>query len=271
MDCFYYNRVMIEFGRKGGFFMNQTVNVLGVSFQHTTLHEAAETLSGILDQERQPTTFQVVTANPEMVMFAKKNRKYKVILNQADMTVADGIGIVLGAKYLRTPLPERVTGFDTVSLLLRMRNTTEKKTRVFCLGASEEVITKATETIQQEYPHIDIVGKHHGYFEANSEEEKAVVQQIAAAQPDLLLVGMGLEKQETFIYTYKSKLQAKIAIGVGGTFDVLSGKTKRSPELFQKLHLEWFWRLCSEPSRWKRQLNLPLFVLAVMKSKKQKQ
>jgi len=243
------------------------VPILDIPFSAKTTDETVLYLHEQIQKQEHEELFHVVTANPEIAMLTRKSRKFKRILSQASLITPDGIGIVIGSKILGTPLPERVAGYDTLHRFLTYRETNRVKTKIFAVGAKEEVIQLAVEKLKETYPLVEIVGYHNGYFSADSEEEKTIVHQINEQKPDLLLVGLGAPRQEEFIYTYKKDLQAKVAIGVGGSFDVLSGKTKRAPALFQRLYLEWFWRLVSQPSRWKRQLMIPQFVLEVLKEK----
>lgn len=212
--------------------------------------------------------YHVVTANPEIVMQAKKDASYKKILDEADLITPDGIGIVLASRILKNPISERVSGYDLIHDLLKHRASLQKRTKVFAIGASEDVIMLAARKLRHLYPDVDLVGYHHGYFEDGSEVVQKVIQQVADATPDLLLIGLGSPRQERFIHAYKQLFQAKVAIGCGGTFDVLSGTVKRAPIVFQKMGLEWFYRLIQQPSRIKRQLVFPNFLYQVYKSGK---
>jgi len=243
------------------------VSILNLPFSAKTTDETVLCLHEQVEKKGEQNLFHVVTANPEIAMLSRKSRKFKHILSQASLITPDGIGIVIGSKILGTPIPERVAGYDTLHRFLTYRETQQVKTRIFAVGAKEEIIQLAVEKLKEMYSFVEIVGFHNGYFSAESEKEQQIVKEINQQKPDLLLVGLGAPRQEEFIYTYKKELQAKVAIGVGGSFDVLSGKTKRAPLFFQRLYLEWFWRLVSQPSRWKRQLLLPQFVLEVLKEK----
>lgn len=247
--------------------MNKDISILNVSFSSRTMEETASYLDEILDRELKDKTFQVATANPEFVMIAKDSRSFRRILREAGLVTADGIGVVIGSKILGEPLPERVAGYDTLHLLLNKREDSNKKTTIFCVGAKREIIEQAVGKLKEMYSHVEVVGYRDGYFKAESDEEKELVKQISEAKPDLLLVGLGAPRQEEFIFSYKEEFKAKVAIGVGGTFDVLSGNVKRAPLVFQKLYLEWLWRIIKQPSRWRRQLVLPKFVLEVLKEK----
>lgn len=236
------------------------VNFSELSMQNTVtmLHEHVETKNNL---------FQVVTANPEIVMYANKDSGYSQLLKEVDLITPDGIGVVLASKMIGKPLPERVAGYDLLHSFLDYRERNKIKTTIYCLGASEHVIKKASEELASSYSYVSISGFHHGYFEQDSAIEENIISEISESHVDLLLVGLGFPRQEQFIFKHKDKLNAKLAIGCGGTFDVLAGNIKRAPKTFQRLGLEWFYRLLKEPKRFRRQLELPKFVLRIMKSK----
>ncbi|KRL34672.1 WecB/TagA/CpsF family glycosyltransferase [Liquorilactobacillus uvarum] len=233
------------------------INILGTNFTKITNQELLNQLKkdSMLHENR-----FVVTANPEIVLFARQNKKYASILNTADYTTADGIGIIKGAKILGRPLPERVTGYDTLLSLLKFAN--EQKKRVFFLGAKPSVINKLIDRIKQNYPNLIIAGHHDGYFK----DEASIVQKIKQTSPDFVFVALGFPKQEFFINQYRQSSQA-IWMGVGGSFDVLAGITKRAPLFWQKHHIEWLYRLLQEPSRFGRMLALPKYLLLIFRAK----
>lgn len=206
----------------------------------------------------------VVTANPEIVMFADTSGDYKQTVLAADIVVPDGIGIVYASRLRKDPVTERVAGYDLLHRL--MYHSDLHKWKVFLLGASEEVNRLTYERLQQDYPNADLVGRHHGYFQDNTIEEQQLVEQIAELKPDIIFVAMGFPRQELWINRHKGLLQTPLMMGVGGSFDILSGKVKRAPALWQRLGLEWLHRLISTPSRWRRMLVLPKFLLKEIKT-----
>lgn len=242
--------------------------ILGVPFSNKNMEETVDLLNEQIDNKITP--FHVVTANPEMVMNAKRNRKFRLLLKNADLVTPDGIGIVIGSKMLKEDVKERVTGYDTIHQLLKKREEEQKTTRLYLLGAQEEVIALAANKVKEQYPHVEVVGYHHGYFEPRSTEEERIVEEMKQVKPDLVLVGLGSPRQEEFIATHKEVIAGKVYIGCGGAFDVLSGTVERAPEMVQKLYLEWFWRLVKDPKRWKRQLDIPRFLIEVVKEKRKK-
>lgn len=203
----------------------------------------------------QPGTDQVVTLNPEMVLRARKDPQLLRIIEAASLVTPDGFGIVwaLSRQGIRA---ERVTGIDlSLSLLQRGGD----NLRVYFLGGTPGVAEAAARAAQQRFG-IKIAGHQHGFFN----EEDLVVEQIAMAEPDLLLVGLG-PAQEGFIYQNRQKLGARLAIGVGGTLDVLAGKVRRAPPVWQRARLEWAWRVIQDPGRIPRLLPLAQFVRLILR------
>lgn len=164
-------------------------------------------------------------------------------------------------------MKERVTGFDLSVKMLELAN--EKGYGVYLLGGKPGVGERAAENLKKKYPGLRIAGVHHGYFKGaqdgitDSEEDRKILTKIEAGGTDILFVGMGYPKQERWIYRNRAKIRAKVAIGNGGVTDILAGEAKRAPEVFQRLGLEWLYRLLKDPKRLGRQMNLPLFLLRV--------
>ncbi|WP_219834513.1 WecB/TagA/CpsF family glycosyltransferase [Paenibacillus sp. R14(2021)] len=240
-----------------------TVKILGVPFSKMTLSDTVKLLQARLAGERKP-MFHLITANPEIVMAAKQEPQLQAIVNAADLITPDGIGVVLAAKWQGVLIPERVTGFDLLTRLLEGAKT--KGFSLYVVGADEETNAKAASIIVDKYPGVEIVGRHNGYYKG--EQEEALVADIERKQPDLLIVALGAPNAEKWIYKHKSRLKAKVAFGVGGSLDVIAGKVKRAPVIWQKLNVEWLYRLLKQPSRWRRQLVLPKFALTILTTKR---
>lgn len=169
----------------------------------------------------------------------------------ADMILADGMAVVWACRLLGRKLPERVPGIDLMERLLEVGS--EQHYRVYCLGASEEVLEKTLEQMRARFPGVQFVGHHHGYF--NSQQEPEIVQEIRAARPDILFVAMTSPKKEQFLAQWAEEMDVPICHGVGGAFDVLAGKVRRAPMMWQRLGLEWLYRVVQEPRRmWRRYL-----------------
>jgi N-acetylglucosaminyldiphosphoundecaprenol N-acetyl-beta-D-mannosaminyltransferase len=206
---------------------------------------------------------QVITANPIMVMAALENPSYMEIMKSAELVVPDGTGVVWAAGYCDEPVAERVAGFDLLHELLRQGES--YNWRVYLLGSTPEVIRETASRLQTGYPGIIIAGYHDGFFGPEADEE--ILAGIQDARPDLLFVARGADSQEPWIAKYKSRLQIPVMMGVGGSFDVISGKSRRAPKAFQKLRAEWLYRLLKEPTRYKRMLALPKFAVKVVREK----
>ena len=202
---------------------------------------------------------QVVTANVEMLYTSLQDLNLARILEEAELVTADGAGVLLAARISGTPLPERVAGFDL--MLACLQEAAREGVPVFFLGARPEVLQEALLRIRERFPSLCIAGSHHGYFK--EEEGEAIVAQIRARRPQMLFVALGAPRQEDWIYRYKKGLPPCVAIGVGGSLDVLAGKARRAPRWMQRAGLEWFYRLLREPSRLGRMSVIPLFLIKV--------
>lgn len=203
----------------------------------------------------------IIAVNPEKVMAAEKNEQLRDLINNSTYGIPDGVGILLASKLKKGNITSRVTGVDMMDRLLQ--SAAEKGYRVFMYGAKEEVVAKAKANIEAKYPKIIISGYENGYVQ----DPAVVVKKINDAQADILFVAMGSPKQELWIREHMNEVSAKVFQGVGGSFDVFAGHVKRAPEFYRKLGLEWLYRLMKEPSRFKRQLALPKFLIKVIRSK----
>lgn len=236
------------------------VSIYGIPFSKLNMEDTVKLLVDHIDAGR---FIQVITANPIMVMAALENDKNMAVMKQADLVVPDGTGIVWAANKFGDPVVERVTGFDLLHELLKMGE--PRKWKVYLLGAAPEVVQAAAERLQEQYPSISIVGYRDGFFKSDEDEE--VIAQVRAANPDLLFVARGADTQDPWIAKYRHQLQVPFMMGVGGSFDVISGKAKRAPMWAQKLRIEWLYRLVKEPKRFMRMLALPKFAWKVMRDK----
>lgn len=236
-----------------------TVPIFGIPFSKMSMDETVRYLTSAIEEGRQT---HVITANPIMIMAALDNPAFADTLYKADLIVPDGAGVVWAAQYGGNPVAERVTGFDLMHRLLAQGE--KRRWRAYLLGTSQEIIEAAAEKLQLQYPQVKIVGYRNGFFGPDEDDE--IVEEIRGLQPHLLFVARGMEK-EAWNVKFKEQLGVPFIMGVGGSFDVVSGKLKRAPIAFQKLRLEWLYRLLQEPTRYKRMLALPKFVVKVIRNK----
>lgn len=240
--------------------MRKTIDVLNVPFDDLTMEEAT---SKVISFMGKPGQYFACTPNPEIVMVAQKDEELMNILKAADLVVPDGIGVVLATKLYKEQIKERVAGFDLVQNVFSEMQDTEHT--VYFLGGDPGVAKVAAKKMIKMYPNLKIVGTKNGYFKQT--DEKEILSEIRKLKPTLLLVGLGAPRQEKWIYENLRFTNAKICIGVGGSFDVMAGYVKRAPTVFRKLGLEWFYRLLCQPKRFFRMLKLPQFALVVIYNK----
>lgn len=252
--------------------MDNIVKIFGVDVDKLSFSSVVEKVEGFLKDNKITNPKTIYTPNTEIVMKARKENHFRDILNEGDLVIPDGIGLVYASKIKKKALPERVTGYD---LSIKMIEIADKLGyNLFLLGGEKGVAEKANQVLKEKYEKLNICGYQHGFFKGTHigykghQEEKEIIERINKSNADILFVGLGAPKQELWIHENKDKLKCKIAIGNGGTIDILSGKVAPTPKIFQKLGLEWFYRLMKNPKRIKRQLILPLFVLIVLFSRK---
>ena len=239
---------------------SETINILGVNINMLDMNLAFETAKKFLESD----DFHCIyTPNSEIVMSAYKNPEFCEVINKADIKTADGIGLVYAARIQGTPLKERVAGFDLVMKLLSALPELGKT--VYFFGGAPGVAEEAKEKLEKMYPGINICGTSNGYFDETREKE--IISEINEKKPDLLLVCLGSPKQENWINVHRNELSCRLAMGVGGTLDVIAGRVQRAPQIFINLGLEWFYRLLKQPSRFIRMMALPEFLLTVIGKK----
>ena len=234
--------------------MREREGILNVEFDIVDEEGAMARLIEFLDGDF--SVKEVYTPNPEIVMLAQKDEELFKILNDADLILADGVGLIIASKIKGLRLKHRVTGIDTMDRLLQ--HCAENGKSFFMFGGKPGIAEKACENIRTKYRGIKVAGYHHGYFD--EKDEIGIINKINNSKPDILFVCLGAPKQEKWINRNKDKLDCKLAMGVGGSVDVYAGVAKRAPIIFQKLGLEWFYRLLKEPGRYKRMLVLPKFL-----------
>ena len=241
--------------------MAERVNILGVDVDAVTMAEAVDVVRRAMDTRA---GVMVATANAEMLMRATHDEELRRILNASALVVPDGAGTVWAARHLGHAMPERVAGYDLAQELLRCAPAEGRC--VYFFGSAPGVAEKAKAKAEQLYPGIEIVGVRNGFF--SPADNAAIIAEIRATRPDLLLVALGVPKQEKWIAAHLAELDVPVAIGVGGTLDVMAGVMKRAPHWMQKAKLEWLFRGLMQPKRAGRLLALPKFVLKVHASRK---
>ena len=243
--------------------MGERLEILGVGIDKVNSQQALEKIGAFI-ASGQP--HQIVTANAEIIYQASKNEKMRHVINNAQMVTADGSGVVWASRQLGEPLEQRVTGIDLVNSICEQ--SAKDKWKIYILGSAPGVAAAAAVNIRNKFPGCNIVGTHHGYF--NAKEEKQILAELEQLKPDVLFVALGAPKQEYWIACHLAELGIPVGMGIGGSMDVLSGNVKRAPKWMQKMSLEWLYRLLIQPTRFKRVLALPKFMLAVKKQAKQK-
>lgn len=221
---------------------NVRITILGCSVDNLTMQESLERV-GELIESGLPN--QHVVINADKVVKANTDPVLKEIINNCAMINADGMPVVWASKLLGEPLKERVAGVDLFVEL--MRYSAEKSWRVYFLGAKEEVVSHVVDKFSLQYPNLQIAGYRNGYW--SDAEEQSVVDAITASKANLLFVAISSPRKEQFLAKYQSVMKVPFAMGVGGTFDVMAGKTKRAPLWMQKTGFEWFYRFLQEPRR----------------------
>ena len=231
---------------------------MGVGFDSVTLSQAVEAAEGLLAQNG---AHYVVTPNPELVQRARQEPAFRDVLNGADLVLPDGVGIIYAAKILGRPLQGRVPGIDFAAALCGKLAQNGK--RLFLLGAKPGVAQRAAENLKKDHPGLTVCGVHDGYFK----EDGPVVEEIRAAKADAVFVCLGFPRQEYWMAQNGEAAGARLLVGLGGSLDVFAGEVKRAPEGFQKLGLEWLYRLLTQPSRIGRMAKLPLFLVSAVGAK----
>jgi N-acetylglucosaminyldiphosphoundecaprenol N-acetyl-beta-D-mannosaminyltransferase len=222
--------------------------LFGIPVAALTLDDA---VSLVDDAVRTRHRLRIGVVNAAKVVTMRRDPSLRADVLSSDVVFADGAPIVWSSRLLGRPLPERVAGIDLMNAILHRGG--ERGYRVYCLGAEEAVLRAAVRRIEADYPGVRVCGQHHGWF--TPDEEPAVAADIAAARPDVLFVAMTSPHKERFLARWGDRLDLPVWHGVGGSFDVLAGKVRRAPLAWQRLGLEWLYRVLQEPGRlWKRYL-----------------
>lgn len=235
------------------------VMILGIPVDRMTM---AQTMAKLEEFVASGKPHFIITADAAGLVQAQDDLEYRALYGRADIITADSAGVLWAAKRAGKPIAERVSGVDIVDNACAL--SANKGYRIFFLGSEPGVAELAAEKMKRKHPGCNIVGARHGYFP--KESDSVVAAEVAEADPDFLFVAMGIPRQEKFIVSTMPVIGARVAIGVGGSLDVFSGKVKRAPVLCQKLKIEWLWRTIQNPSKLAKVKLLPEFVSRVLKS-----
>lgn len=237
-----------------------SIRLLGMRVDRVDMEGALALITRFIAERTPPR--HIVTADASMVVTASEDPEFAAIVEQADLVTPDGAGILWATKRQGTPVTAKVSGVDMAARCCAL--SAEKNWRIFFFGAAPGVAEEARARMLARHPGAQIVGFRDGFFKP--EEEAAVVEQIRAARPDILLVALGIPKQEKFIHRHKGALGVPVSIGVGGTLDVFSGTARRAPVWMQNSGLEWAYRLASNPKKISKVALLPRFVRMTLRS-----
>ncbi len=235
--------------------------ICGVPVDCLTMSDAVRVTEHWIEMGEHP--LAILAVNPEKIIRAQQDPMLMATLRASGLLIPDGIGVVFAVRLLSLGSLERVPGSELMPKLCEQA--AKKGYKVFLFGANQEVIAHAAVVLCQRYPGLNIVGTQHGYVK--EEEMPSVITTINDTQAELLFVALGSPKQELWMTRYLPTLKVKVCQGVGGTFDVIAGRVKRAPLVFRVLHLEWFYRLLSQPSRILRQTALPIFAFRVLRKR----
>jgi len=228
--------------------LNKKVDVLNIPVQALSMSETLGFIKSRIDNKE---FTQHVVVNAGKIVSMQDDEALRKSVLEADMINADGMSVVWASRFLGKALPARVAGIDLMLELVKMAHRHGYKCYFF--GARQEVVEKVVETFSNEYSSAIIAGYRNGYF--REEEEEELAKEIANSGADMLFVAMSSPKKEIFVNKYKKLMNVPFVMGVGGSFDVVAGVTKRAPLWMQKIGMEWFYRLIQEPTRmWKRYL-----------------
>ncbi len=226
--------------------MDKKFKFAGIEIDNLTIQEAIDEIEALIKKGK---SSYIVTPNAAQLVLLQKDKEFKKVYESAHLALPDGMSVIWASKILGAPLQARITGTE---LLFSLLGTSCKKNyKIFLLGGGKQIIEEVNKNLQLKFPNLQIVGNQHGYFS----DDREIIEKINKTQADILFIGLGFPKQEKWIYHNLDQLSIKVAVCIGGVFDVVAGKTKRAPEWMQKAGIEWFFRLIQEPQRlWKRYL-----------------
>jgi N-acetylglucosaminyldiphosphoundecaprenol N-acetyl-beta-D-mannosaminyltransferase len=232
---------------------NNRISVLDVNIDNINIQEALKKAEELLASKE---SGLIVTPNPEMIVASLKDLELRNVINNAYLSVADGVGLMVAGRILGRKFKQRMAGIDLMLELVNVAK--EKRYKIFLFGGKEGVAEEAAKVLD-----ADVVGTYQGY----SMNEHQVIDAIKKSKPDMLFVGMGSPKQEKWAAKHLKELGVPLVMCVGGSLDVIAGRAKRAPVIMRRVGIEWLWRLITEPRRWRRMLMLPVFIIKVIRSR----
>jgi N-acetylglucosaminyldiphosphoundecaprenol N-acetyl-beta-D-mannosaminyltransferase len=236
------------------------IEILGVPVDCLTMDRTVELAASVLAGNE---AHSIVAVNPEKVMRARYDVRLRDQLRRAGVLIPDGIGVVIAAQILGLGRLQRVPGSELMPRLCELAARTGR--RVFLFGAAPDVNERAGQILRECYRGLTIAGTQHGFLKDGAMPD--LIDRINSSQADILFVALGSPQQEGWIDRYLPQLNVKICQGVGGTFDVIAGRVRRAPAAFRAVHLEWFYRLATNPQRLHRQTALPRFAFHILKQR----
>ncbi len=264
----FYSLTRVQMRRREGEDIPDRLEAFGIEISPVSMNEALDKIEGFI---REGTPHHVVTSDANAVLTSRSDPEYTGIIRRAALITPDGFGLVWGARLLGLPIYERVTGVDMVTGICE--RAAKNGYRLYILGSEEGVATTAARNLAQKYPGANFVGTHNGFWRRDrkdpvltAEDDALMADEIRRATPDVLFVAMGIPSQEKFIAAQLERMNVPVCLGVGGSFDVYSGKFNRAPLTVQRLGMEWLYRVWIDPSRWKRMGYVPKFMLIAVKT-----
>ena len=252
----------------------ESIEAFGVKLSPVSMSEALDRVEGFIASGQ---SHQVLTTDANAILTSHNDPEYLKIMRNASLTTPDGFGVIWGARLLNLPIYERVTGVDMVTGICE--RACQKGYKIYILGSGftpggESISAVAARNLEQRYEGLHVVGTHHGFWRkegeqngfSKAESDEMMADVIAQAAPDVLFVAMGIPVQEKFIAAQMQRMKVPVSMGVGGSFDVYSGKFTRAPIAVQRIGLEWLYRVWVEPTRWKRMGYVPRFMLVALKT-----
>ena len=265
----FFSLARLQMRRQANEQLPETIEAFGVKLSPVSMVEALDRVEKFI-ASGQP--HQILTTDANAILTSRNDPEYLQIMRGASMTTPDGFGVIWGARLLNLPIYERVTGVDMVTGICE--RAAKKGYKIYILGSNEGVAATAARNLEEKYPGLEVVGTHHGFWRRDGKEggfsaeesDEIMADVIAEAAPDVLFVAMGIPMQEKFIAAQLQRMKVPVSIGVGGSFDVYSGKFTRAPVAVQRIGLEWLYRVWVEPARWKRMGYVPRFMLVALKT-----